>query len=461
MTISSIASQTQAGIRVHGQIDAFFNRFRIGTLLHRCGIRKRHGHSVRSLTQAIFTLPFVGQNFYRGIVVNSDQPFGKDAAYDLLKGVRHNWRKLILVMARRIFSVFNRLTDENRESVLILDDSTYDRSRSKTVELLSRVYDHSTGKYIKGFRMLTLCWSDGASCLPLDFTLLSSANSRKRLCQPSKTMDRRCCAYQRRREAAVKATGQLAEMITRVLKSGITARYLLMDSWFTMPATVTSLAGLMPVIGMVKKIRTVHYRFQGQSLDLMAIYRRLRKRPGRAKILASTVVTLSSGLPCKLVFIRDRSSGDWLAILSTDIDLPDKEIVRIYGKRWDIEVFFKMIKQHLRLAKEIQARDFDALIGHTSIVFMRYMFLAYHCRMSTDHRSFGDLFHACCEEIRDITFLEALMRILELTAGRMRCIGAYCQKTFDAFFYVAMDVALNTLGIVKNRTISFSANPES
>jgi len=67
MTISSIASQTQAGIRVHGQIDTFFNRFRIGTLLHRCGIRKRHGHSVRSLTQAIFTLPFVGQNFYRGM----------------------------------------------------------------------------------------------------------------------------------------------------------------------------------------------------------------------------------------------------------------------------------------------------------------------------------------------------------------------------------------------------------
>ncbi len=238
MTHSSIASQTQAGIIVHGQIDTFFNRFRIGTLLYRCGIRKRHGHSVRSLTQAIFTLPFVGQNFYRGIVINPDQPFGKDAAYDLLKGVRHNWRKLIPVLARRIFSGFNRLTDEKRESVLILDDRTYDRSRSKTVELFSRVYDHSTGKYIKGFRMLTLFWSDRASCLPVDFSLLSSADTHKRLCQPSKTMDRRCCAYQRRREATVKATGQLEEMINRVLNVGITARYLLMDSWFTMPSTV-------------------------------------------------------------------------------------------------------------------------------------------------------------------------------------------------------------------------------
>ena len=309
--------------------------------------------------------------------------------------------------------------------------------------------------------MLTLCWSDGASCLPVDFALLSSSDAQKRLCQNLKAMDRRCCAHQRRSEATMKATEHLKTMVGRALKAGLTARYLLMDSWFTMPATVTALAGSVPVIGMVKKIRTVPYRFQGQSLDLMAIYRRLKKRRGRAKILASTLVSLSSGTPCKLVFVRDRKNGDWLAILSTDTDLPDEEIVRIYGKRWDIEVFFKMIKQHLRLAKEIQCRDFDALIGHTSIVFMRYMFLAYHCRLSTDQRSFGDLFHACCDEIRDISFLEALMRILTLAADRMRAIGSYCQKTFDAFFYVAMEITLNTLGIGKNRAISFSTNPES
>ena len=42
----------------------------------------------------------------------------------------------------------------------------------------------------------------------------------------------------------------------------------------------------------------------------------------------------------------------------------------------------KMIKQRLGLAKEIQCRDFDVLTGHTSIVFMGYMFLACHARMS-------------------------------------------------------------------------------
>ena len=63
--------------------------------------------------------------------------------------------------------------------------------------------------------------------------------------------------------------------------------------------------------------------------------------------------------------------------------------------------------------------------------------------------------------IQDISFLEALLRILTLAADRMKSIGSYCQRTFDAFFFVAMDVALNTLGISKNRSISFSVNPES
>ena len=83
-------------------------------------------------------------------------------------------------------------------------------------------------------------------------------------------------------------------------------------------------------------------------------------------------------------FVRDRRKKDWLALVSTDLELASEEIVRIYGKRWDIEVFFKMAKQHLKLAKEIHSRDYDTLIAHTSVVFMRYMFLAYQNRIGTD-----------------------------------------------------------------------------
>jgi len=420
MEHSKIVSQAQANIHVQSKINDFFNRFQIGTLMHRCGVRKRHGHSVRSLTEAIFILPFIGKNFFRGIVINQDNAFGKDAAYQLLRGTSFNWRRLLLCLGQRLFSIFNRLTSDDRESVLIIDDSTYDRSRSKWVELLSRVYDHSTGRFLKGFRMLTICWSDGASCLPLDFSLLSSRDAKKRICESKKQLDKRCCSYQRRKEATIKITALLEPIVKRILRMGIQAQYLVMDSWFTMPSTVISLAHHIKVIGMVKKSPKILYTYDGNNIDVMSIYRRLKKRRGRAKILASANVLLKGTVPAKLVFVRDRRKKDWLTLLSTDTGLANEDIVRIYGKRWDIEVFFKMAKQHLKLAKEIQCRDFDALIAHTSFVFMRYMFLSYQCRMETDDRSFGDLFYACCDEVKDISFIEALFRILTLACDRVK-----------------------------------------
>jgi hypothetical protein len=109
-----------------------------------------------------------------------------------------------------------------------------------------------------------------------------------------------------------------------------------------------------------------------------------------------------------------------------------------------------MAKQHLRLAKEIQSRDFDALIAHTTIVFMRYMFLAYRCRLETDQRTFGDLFYACCDELNDISFVEALYRILTLAADRLRKMGAFCEKTVQAFFDTLMEAALKYVNLSKN-----------
>ncbi|MDD4462897.1 MAG: transposase [Desulfobacterales bacterium] len=233
-------------------------------------------------------------------------------------------------------------------------------------------------------------------------------------------------------------------MLKRILSTGVSARYLLMDSWFTMPATVVALARHMDVIGMVKKSSRIHYSFNGQSMDIKSIYPRLTKRRGCARIVASANVMLKDAVAAKLVFVRDNRKKDWLALLSTDANPADEDIVRIYGKRWGIEVFFKM-------AKEIQCRDFDALIAHTSIVFMRYIFLEYQCLMETDHRSFGDLFYACCEEVADISFMEALYRILTLVVDQLKQLGTFCEKTAAAFFDAIMNTALQYVGLSKSK----------
>ena len=112
----------------------------------------------------------------------------------------------------------------------------------------------------------------------------------------------------------------------------------------------------------------------------------------------------------------------------------------------------------MNLAKEIQCRDFDALIADTSIVFMRYMFLVYQCRIETDHRTFGDLSNFCCDEVSDISFTEALYRILTSAVDQMKNIGNDCEKTASAFFDATMNTALQCVGLSKNNLI---VKPES
>jgi hypothetical protein len=158
----------------------------------------------------------------------------------------------MLSLAAQVANFFSRLTNEKREKVLIFDDSTYDRSRSKVVELLAWVFDHNSGTSLKGFKLLTLGWSDGASFLPLDFILCSSAKAEKRLQDIRKVLDKRTCGYRRRLEAITKSTDHLEDMVKRALTFGIKADYILMDSWFCWPKILATLGEHLPVICMAK-----------------------------------------------------------------------------------------------------------------------------------------------------------------------------------------------------------------
>ena len=435
----------QEAIRLHNKIDTFFDNFTIGTLLNKSGIRKTRGISPVTLLKAIFILPFEGNNFFRGIVNGKRQEFKKDAAYELLKGPRYNWSKLLLFLAVRIVCVLGLLTDKDRKKVLIIDDSTYDRSHSKVVELLARVYDHSDKRYLRGFKMLSVGWSDGVSFLPLDFVLLSSEKEKNRLQGITKDIDRRTCGYRRRKEAMIKATEQLDPMVRRVLAAGVDADYILMDSWFAFPSVIQSLHQYRPVICMLKDMPNNLYRHQNVHMRLGEIYQRVKKKAGKAKILADVLVETKDGLPVKIIFVRHRQKRGWLAILSTDIELTAEEVVQIYGKRWDIEVFFKMTKHYLKLEKEVQLRDYDGLIGHATIVMLRYLFLAFEQRMHDDPRPLGSLFHACADEMKDLSILDALQRIMKLALDKVRSAGEFAENIIMEILDAVMSVAIDML----------------
>ena len=82
--------------------------------------------------------------------------------------------KQISKSIKRFFTRFHISSALKAANVLIIDDSMFERNRSKKVELLAKVYDHAKHKYRFGFRMLTLGWSDGSTFLPVNSILLST-----------------------------------------------------------------------------------------------------------------------------------------------------------------------------------------------------------------------------------------------------------------------------------------------
>ena len=73
-------------------------------------------------------------------------------------------------------------------------------------------------------------------------------------------------------------------------------------------------------------------------------------------------------------FVRNRNNRkDWIALISTDVTLSEEEIIRIYGKRWKIEVFFKTCKSMLNLGRECHSTSYDALTAHSCCICKVYV----------------------------------------------------------------------------------------
>ncbi|MDD4455692.1 MAG: transposase, partial [Candidatus Methanomethylophilaceae archaeon] len=215
--------------------------------------------------------------------------------------------------------------------------------------------------------------------------------------------DGRTSGARRRKEAVMTTPESALSLLDGAIASGVKADFLLFDSWFATNQFLHSVhrKGIHS-IAMAKDFNSLQFLAVQKDgtkkrMKLASLYQQVSPGFGTKDILGSVLVEVDNGkdsqeppLPVKVVFVRNRKSGakrEWLAVLCTDTSVPDEEVVRIYGKRWSIEVFFKACKSVLRLSKEFQTRSCDSMVAHTSIVFLRYMMLSFELRPRTTVRT--------------------------------------------------------------------------
>jgi hypothetical protein len=468
--MNSVIEATLNVNKIESSFSVFFNRFHIASLFRPCRIEKKRGISTQPLFTFVLLLLFTGKNLYRHyhpcstpsekgkqpVSLVEQKPSAKqkhayedDTVYRFLKESTFHWKKFLTLLTKRIIHQFLQpLNELDRVTVFTIDDTLIRREESDDVELLSRHHDHShkTKKnMVKGFNLLTLGYDDGSTFLPVDFTLMTApkyyvhpweSRQWKQELHPSSL------AYQRREVSTLEKPVVALQMLKRAMKHGISASYILFDSWFASVSLIKKISKDtgMDTICMLKRGTTL-FCYQHKMLTLSSLFDACKKRYGKkgkkpieldnkTKLFGSLVVTMgknnkqkgnkleeSEDFLVKIVFVQSRNKKSkrvWLAILSTDTGLSDEEIIRIYGKRWDIEVFFKSIKSLLKVEKEYHLQKFDSIHAHIAIVCCRYCYLAWLSRIQQDPRTIGDLFYQVFDEMEDLRFREALERVIKM-----------------------------------------------
>jgi hypothetical protein len=411
------------------RIKDLFAALHIQSHLTGAGIRKHEGFETAHLLFVLTNLVFLQTKTVHDLLqrpLHSLFQAQKDAFYRFKKA-EWSWgpfyRRFLALMGRRL-----KWSKTARKNCLILDSTALPK-RGKRLENLSFVYDHSQGKAVKGYEVLTLGLLTPRNFYPVNFGhhFSQTVPAEAREAQPRQT---RGDLARRLKEAKELTKPALAlKMLKAALGQGIPARYLLVDAWFTSPKFCQDVKNLrLQVIGRLKRDQTLYY-WDGAGYSLEQLYQVHKHRLVKAAALGLSLIRVpvrcGNGLQGAIVFTKGykepdletrpggkiRAEPPWAAFFTTDLRLNAVQVVQRYLGRWAIEVFFKEAKQRLGLGQE-QGRSFAAQVFSVTQAFFRYSLLAYLLERDERSETIGDLFRQVEEETGKLTYLERLWQYL-------------------------------------------------
>ena len=428
------------GYSLNNSIIDTMKKFNIKSLCHGCGIRKAEGYSATEILTLLIMLPLMALKSVHQLYkshYSAQAAMQKDTIYRLKNNEWYSWRRLLYAVAKtfkkKVESGAESSPDDNT-TALILDDTPDQRSGFK-MENISYVHDHVQNKSVLGFKTLVLGFFDGKTFNPLDFTVHTEKKleGKKAKKQYKKQADPKSPGGKRRKETKITKIKAAVQMVKRAVKNGFIADYVLCDAWFTCEELIAAIRGIkggvMHIIAGVKN-GNQKYGYQGSlfnAKEIIAILKqqgKARRNRGWGVYYYEATTTYKSIGTVKLFMCRYPGQKKWRVFITTNTKLSFVEMMKIYGIRWTIEVFFRETKQYLGLGK-CQSQDFDAQIASVTITFILYTLLAYLKRMG-DYETLGELFQMTQQDICEKHLAQRLWALFEeLLAFIVDAISAY------------------------------------
>ncbi len=265
----------------------------------------------------------IDKELYCQFLLSAQNNFTMTAMAELTGNMAHDkinrWAKEARLTSGILWEYTEGLVDRN-SGYLICDDMIIEKDRGKGIELTSKHFSPSDGKYVNGLNLVSILWSDGEKHIPVTFRVHTPQLDGKN------------------------KNNRFQDMLKQLHQRQFSPKAVLMDSWY---ATVDNLKAINSLgwvwITELKKNRIVvpepHQPINLEKLDIpsQGVIVHLRGY-GQVKIIKRVV------------------SKDHLGYLATnDLSFSADDIAKGYAERWKIEEYHRGLKQTTGI-EECQAR---------------------------------------------------------------------------------------------------------
>ena len=350
----------------------------------------------------------------------------KDTFYRFMNNGSVNWRRIIYSINRQLIARISRRTDSKKAIRCLIIDDTDLPKRGMKAEGLGRVFSHVVMKSILGYKAMFLCYTDGKSQFMLDSTIQAEVGKnsdkpqgltkKQKAAQYSKPRNKEERVNVRKAEMFESKIGNAIKMLRRAIVEGIRFDYLLVDSWFPCAELLQFIHSRhlkCNLIGMIKMGKT-KYKTDLGALTASDIIKKLSKNKAvkYARSIGyhySSITARYAGIKVSLFFYR-KGNGAWNAVISTDTSIDAKEALRLYSRRWVIEVAHKEMKSLLNLGK-CQSIDFAGQIAGVSSCMVQYNILSYVKRFES-YETMGGLFTELTGETVELSVAQRIWGLI-------------------------------------------------
>lgn len=121
-----------------------------------------------------------------------------------------------------------------------------------------------------------------------------------------------------------------------------------------------------------------------------------------------------------------------MAFITNNFDWSAQTVCDLYRRRWDIEVFFKQVKQSLKLGSFL-GHSANAVKWQVYTALLVYVLLRYMAHLAEWGHSFTRLFAVMRSTLWERICVLALLKSYGTASGRFRVLGALNQAWLPGF----------------------------